>query len=277
MCVSVDNFWNPITSGPLPTVALTAPSTVDVYALMPSTKTMLLSAGVYHAVFTSTVIFRTARHGVDAQRAGERSSATYPQNTSSLFTVVPNVLNRLQVLMPGENADARPSGELARRRWISAGKNGLPDENNNNADGIQAFFAGNLLQRTRCRNGVDAYYNRREHERDDEPRVDGRQWNAQQCFLVDAAMVNGTTNVTVVFKTAQDSAASPVQQQLTATSGILLPGQTPTLDTFNPTRPRNFRFCSDGRNVRAGNFDLGQNRNDQSRLPLASTTPFAFA
>ncbi len=224
----VDDYWNPIVSGPLPWVILTAPETVDTYAVLPSSQQMALSGGVYRAVFTSTVTLRTAGAALSHRiLATDPGLTNYSASYSSYFTVQPNTLNRLQVLMPGETADpGRPAN------WLGggglAGKTGSPDEDGISANGVQSFYAGNSYNVTV--NGVDAFYNVVSTNSTISLTSSDLNGTPDNVTPLSNTLAAGTTGFSVIFKTAQDAAAAPVTQQLTAASGALTPGLTPNLN-----------------------------------------------
>ncbi|OVE77367.1 hypothetical protein BVX98_02985, partial [bacterium F11] len=98
--ILVDMYWNEASTTTQPYVELSAPEAIDVYAVMPSSAQMVSE----HAQFISTVVFRTA--GVLSHRlVASDPDGVYTSTSSMFFTVDPNNLTRLQVLMPGETAD----------------------------------------------------------------------------------------------------------------------------------------------------------------------------
>jgi small nuclear ribonucleoprotein (snRNP)-like protein len=228
-----DQYWNPISSGGLPWVTLTAPNAVDTYAVMPASAQMSLSAGAYQVAFISTAVIRTAGSALGHMLRATDPNGTYPGSfNSSNFTVVPNTLARLQIIMPGETAAAgRPAN------WgggtSAAGKTGLPDSDGNNSlntDGVSGniddFVAGTNYSVTV--NAVDNFYNI--VSTDAVVNLTSSDLNGTPSATpLTRTFVSGTTGYTVLFKTAQNSAASPITQTLTAASGSLVPDSTSSL------------------------------------------------
>ena len=226
-----DDFWNPMTTGALPWVTLTAPSTTDVYAVMPSSKQMSFSAGIYRVTFISTVTFRTAGPALSHQlTASGATGSTYTAHTSPFFTVVPNTLARLQILMPGETADAgRPAAYSSPSDL--AGKQGQPDADGVNLNGLDPFVAGSNYQVTV--NATDNYYNVIATNTSINLLSSDVNGTPSNVVALIRTLVGGTTGFTATFLTAQDATASPITQTLTANGGGLIPDVTPAL-TMSP-------------------------------------------
>jgi hypothetical protein len=242
-----DQYWNPIASGGMPWVTLSAPNAVDTYAVMPASAQMSLSGGAYQVAFISTAVLRTAGSALAHKVRATDPNGTYPGSfDSSNFTVVPNTLARLQVIMPGETAAAgRPAN------WLGggglAGKTGQPDSDGNNAvnaDGVAGniddFVAGvnytGALGVTV--NAVDNFYNVVSTNASVNLLSSDANGTPNNVTPLTRAFVAGTTGYTVVFKTAQNSAASPITQTLTATSGSLVPDSTPSMGMTANTSSR---------------------------------------
>jgi hypothetical protein len=222
-----DDYWNPMIGGALPWVTLTAPEAIDKYAVMPSSKQMSLSAGIYRATFISTVTFRTSglasTHRLTASGV---TGSTYTAHTSPYFTVVPNVLSRLQILMPGESADpGRPAGYSAPSDL--AGKQGQPDADGLNINGIDPFIAGVSYQASV--NATDSYYNVISTNILTGLASSDANGTPSNVAPLARTLVNGATGYPVTFLTAQDAAASSVLQTLTVSGGGLVPDVTPLL------------------------------------------------
>ncbi len=226
-----DDFWNPMTTGVLPWVTLTAPSTTDVYAVMPSSKQMSLNAGIYRATFISTVTFRTAGSALSHQLiASGATGSTYTAHTSPFFTVVPNTLARLQILMPGETAAAgRPAAYSSPSD--PAGKQGQPDADGVNLNGLDPFVAGSNYQVTV--NATDNYYNVISTNATINLLSSDVNGTPSNSVALTSVLVGGTTGFTATFLTAQNAVASPITQTLTASGGGLIPDVTPAL-TMSP-------------------------------------------
>ena len=229
----VDDFWNPIKSGPsLPYVSLSPASLpLDTYAVVPSSKQMTSGINGYQAIFASTLTLTTAGSALthQLQAVDVSSPSVYNTENSSLFTVIPNSLATLQIIMPGELAAAgKPIN------WSfngdPAGKTGQPSNSG------AAFMAGSPFQVTV--NATDSYFN----VISTNPAVyltSNDSYGAPNTTQsIAQTLVAGTTLYTVTLVTAQDATAVPITHHLIST-GTTAGYQTPDFAmqaNSNPTR-----------------------------------------
>ncbi len=150
----VDPYWNPVQSiGVAPWVTLSVTQSTDTYAVLPSSQQMSNAGGGYNAVFIGTVTLNTAGPALSHQLQASDPNHTYnPPTNSAFFTVNPNALATLQLLMPGETAAA---GKPANWSFAGdpAGKLGTP----NGGGTSNAFIAGQPY--TITVNATDSYFN----------------------------------------------------------------------------------------------------------------------
>ncbi|OVE78374.1 hypothetical protein BVX98_00450, partial [bacterium F11] len=147
------------------------------------------------------------------------------------FTVDPNNLTRLQVLMPGETADpGRPvnyggAGE-------PAGKSGEPDSSG--APGTDPFVAGENY--TVTVNAVDNYYNVISTDATVSLLSTDPNGTPSDTVPLVKALINGSTTFTATLKTAQDSASlpffpvNPRTHTVSASASGLIGNTSPTLN-----------------------------------------------
>ncbi|MCB4757108.1 MAG: Ig-like domain-containing protein, partial [Elusimicrobia bacterium] len=232
-----DDYWNPVETGALPWVVLSAPEQpLDKYALMPSSKQMSLAVYGYRAVFNSTVIFRTAGVLNHRLRATGVDITTYTSLNSPYFTVAPNALNRMQILMTGETADPGRWANYAASPNNLAGKYGEPDRDGDNQNGVQSLWAGDEYNVTV--KGVDSYYNVVSTDAAISVLSTDPNGTPNNVTPLTRSLINGTTSFWAKFLTAQNADGDPVQRSLTATSGSLNPDSTPNMwvDASTSTR-----------------------------------------
>ena len=209
----VDDFWNPIKSGPaLPYVGISPSAgtgTLDQYAVIPSSKVMTNPGGTgYSAVFASTMILTTAGSALShqIQAADVSTIPAYSTENSSFFTVNPNSLAILQVLMPGElAAPGKPlnwsfPGDLA-------GKTGAPS----------APVTAGQLPITVTVNAVDSYYNPISTNAVANITTDDPYGTPNNVMPLTKALTAGSTTFSVTFLSAQDQNAVPITHFIRST------------------------------------------------------------
>ena len=239
----VDDFWNPIQSGPaLPWVNLTAPQSVDTYAILPSSAQMTNPGGSgYSAVFASTVTILTSSAALSHQlQAG--SGGVYAAVTSAFFTVTPNSLATLQLLVPGEtSAPGKPVN------WSfngdPAGKIGIPS-----APG--AFVAGTAY--TATVNATDSYFNVISTNSLVFLASDDPYGTPSNTSSLSKTLTNGSTTFAFTLLSAQNQNAVAITHQLSSTwtlTGYTSPAFT--MKAFTP--PSKLQIILPGQTAVPGN------------------------
>jgi len=237
----VDDFWNPIKSGPaLPWVNLTAPQSVDQYAVLPSSKPMTNPGGTgYSAIFASTVSLPTAGSALSHQLQAD-SGGVYSAVTSAFFTVNPNSLATLQLLVPGESAAAGKP-----QNWSyagdPAGKNGSPSA---------PFTAGTPFVATV--NATDSYYNLISTNPTVYLTSDDPYGTPSNVSAAAKVLTNGATTFTVRLLSAQDQNAVAITHHLIST-WTLTAYQSPDFLMAASTPPVNLQIILPGQTAVPGN------------------------
>jgi hypothetical protein len=237
----VDDFWNPIKSGPaLPWVNLTAPQSIDQYAVLPSSKQMTNPGGTgYSAVFASTVTLPTAGSALSHQLQAD-SGGVYSAVTSAFFTVAPNSLSNLLLLVPGETA---APGKPSNWSYIGdpAGKIGSPSA---------LFAAGAAFQATV--NATDSFYNLISTN----PMVyltsDDPYGTPNNVSAVSKVLTNGATTFSVTLLSAQDQNAVTITHHLIST-WTLTGYQSPDFLMAASTPPVKLQILLPGQTAVPGN------------------------